>query len=132
MVDRSTEPTTIHVCVNCRAAGETAPQGARAGAALMAELALEADASVAIVPVECLSVCKRPCTIALSAPGKWTYVYGDFSAASAAEILAAAALYADAPEGLIPWAQRPVALKKGVVARIPPFATSFAKAEQQA
>ena len=28
-------------------------------------------------PVECLSVCKRPCTVALAAPGKWTYVVGD-------------------------------------------------------
>ena len=32
---------------------------------------------VAVQPVECLSVCKRPCTVALAAPGKWTYVVGD-------------------------------------------------------
>ena len=32
-----------------------------------------------------------------------------------------ATLYAATPEGLIPWRQRPDALKKGVVARIPPL-----------
>jgi predicted metal-binding protein len=132
MVDRSATPTMIHVCVNCRAVGENASQGERAGAQLMAELAMQAGPSVAIAPVECLSVCKRPCTIAFSAPGKWTYVYGDFAADSAAEILTAAALYAAAPDGLIPWAQRPAALKKGVVARIPALSVSLAKAEQQA
>ena len=132
MVDSSTAPTLIHVCVNCRAAGDNAPQGQRAGALLLAELALQAAPSVVVAPVECLSVCKRPCTIAFSAPGKWTYVYGDFAADSAAEILSAAALYAAAPDGLIPWAQRPAALKKGVVARIPSFATSLATAEQPA
>ena len=71
-----------------------------------------------------MSVCKRPCTIGFSSPGKWTYVYGDFAPDEhAAElILDAAALYAAAPDGLIPWRQRPDAFKKGVVARIPPLA----------
>ena len=41
--------------------------------------------------------------------------------ASAEAILDAAALYAATPDGLIPWRQRPDALKKGVVARIPPL-----------
>ena len=36
-----------------------------------------ADRDVKVTPVECLSVCKRPCTIALMAAGKWTYVVGD-------------------------------------------------------
>jgi predicted metal-binding protein len=80
----------------------------------------EDDAAVAAV--ECFSVCKRPCTVSFSAPGAWTYVYGDFPAETdPAEILAAARLYAASPQGLIPWRERPTALKKGVVARLPPM-----------
>ncbi len=119
--------TSIHVCVTCREAdlsAETA--GERPGARLfriLRQAALKRADPVSILPVECLSVCKRPCTIGFSAPGKWTYVYGDFAPdeRSADTILDAAALYAAAPDGLIPWKQRPEGLKKGVVARIPPF-----------
>ena len=46
--------------------------------ALGERLASEPD--IALKAVECLSVCKRPCTVALAAPGKWTYVVGDLTA----------------------------------------------------
>eukprot|EP01035_Chromulina_nebulosa_P022236 gene22236-28792_t len=71
-----------------------------------------------------MSLCKRPVTVGFSAPGKWTYVYGDFASedldVSAATILEGVAKYADAPDGLIPWKERPKALKKGVIVRLPP------------
>ncbi len=117
--------TTIYVCVTCKQADESAEAEAdRAGARLFSALNAMAADDVAIAPVECLSVCKRPCTIGFAAPGKWTYVYGDFPPEAAPEILAAAELYTRAPDGLIPWKQRPSALKKGVVTRIPPFAAN--------
>jgi predicted metal-binding protein len=118
--------TTIYVCTNCKAAEDTSPE--RAGVRLMSALegAIAASgAEVRLEGVECLSVCKRPCTIAFSSPGKWTYVYGDFSPDSAPEtILAGAVLYAATADGLIPWKQRPDALKKGVIARLPPSVSS--------
>ncbi len=116
----SREPTTILVCVTCRAEGE--PAGAeRAGRRLFDVLVGAADPEFAVVPVECLSVCKRPCTVGFTAPGKWTYVYGDFTPdIGAPALLAAARLYAEAPDGLIPWKLRPDAIKKGVVVRVPP------------
>lgn len=111
----------LYVCVTCRAADD-APDGPRAGARLFADLASAPDADIDVVPVECLSVCKRPCTVSFAAPGKWTYVYGDLAPETAAPVIRAAArLYADASDGLIPWKLRPDAMKKGVVARIPPF-----------
>ena len=117
-------PTTLYVCVTCRAEGEPAlPMEERAGRRLFGALQAEFgdDRSVSLVPVECLSVCKRPCTVSFAAPGKWTYVYGDLPADTAASILAEAArLYGAAADGLIPWKQRPDAIKRGVVARIPP------------
>jgi predicted metal-binding protein len=118
--------TSIHICITCRNAGDPQDMGERPGARLyraLREAAARHGAPVELVPVECLSVCKRPCTIGFSGAGKWTYVYGDFAPdeASAEAILDAAMLYAATPDGLIPWRQRPDALKKGVVARIPPL-----------
>ena len=113
------------VCATCRAEGEPVPpSGERAGARLLASLraAAAADPAIEIVAVDCLSVCKRPCTVGFAAPGKWTYVYGDLPAESgAAVILDAARLYAATPDGLIPWKLRVDAIKKGVVARFPPL-----------
>ncbi|MBV8474192.1 MAG: DUF1636 domain-containing protein [Hyphomicrobiales bacterium] len=118
-----TATTTIHICVTCRAPDEPLePKAERAGARLYAAMSAIAGDNVRVEPVECLSVCKRPCTIAFAAPGKWTYVYGDFAPDLAPTILAAAELYAQAPDGLIPWKQRPDCLKKGVVARTPALA----------
>ncbi len=121
-----TAATTIHICVTCRTADEPLePKAQRAGARLHAALSAIAGDRVCVKPVECLSVCKRPCTIGFAAAGKWTYIYGDFTPESAPAILAAAELYADAPDGLIPWKQRPDSLKKGVIARIPPLAADL-------
>lgn len=83
---------TLHVCITCRAGlpvleGEPVP-GARLHDALAAQ---GAPAGVRIVPVECLSACSNGAAIALSAPGRWTYVYGGMSAEDAPDILAGAA-----------------------------------------
>lgn len=124
--------TTIYVCTTCRLPDDTSEP--RAGAKLLAALQNslnETNGSIRLEGVECLSVCKRPCTVAFSAPGKWTYVYGDFSSETAPEtILAGAALYSAAEDGLIPWKMRPDALKKGVVARLPPSLTSPSRLEK--
>jgi predicted metal-binding protein len=113
----------VHVCTTCRAQGEPLePRDERAGARLYQALKeSRRPGDPQVTPVECLSVCKRPCTIGFSGPGRWTYIYGDFSAGDARAIWAAAKLYSEAPQGLIPWRERPDALKKGVVARVPPF-----------
>jgi predicted metal-binding protein len=112
---------TIRVCTTCRAEGDASET--RAGARLLnalREARREGDPEIA--GVECFSVCKRPCTISFAAPGAWTYVYGDFPAdTDPADILAAARLFGASPQGLIPWKERPQALKKGVVARLPPL-----------
>ena len=118
--------THIYVCTTCKLADEAgcAPSersGARLHRALSA-LASERRAPVEVIPVECLSVCKRACTVSFAAPGKWTYVYGDLPADTGAEvILDGAALYGATADGLIPWKQRPDALKRGVVSRVPPL-----------
>ena len=95
--------------------------GASLFEALGGRLAAEPD--IALKPVECLSACKRPCTVALAAPGKWTYVVGDLKTESNLEDIAVAVrCYAASPVGIVPWRERPLSFRKGVVSRTPPLA----------
>ena len=115
---------TILVCVTCRN-GEEA--GSRPGQllfeALRSRLAAADPGAVALVPVECLSVCRRPCTLALAAPGKWTYVVGDLDRATHADdIVEAATRYAASRDGIVAWRERPQSFRKGVISRTPPLA----------
>ncbi len=113
-------PATLLVCVTCKS--DEGPVGAALYQALGARLEGEA---IALKPVECLSVCKRPCTVALAAPGKWTYVVGDLSLeAHVEDIITAARRYAAAADGLVPWRERPLPFRKGVVSRTPPLPPS--------
>ena len=115
---------TLHVCITCRAGqtlqeGETTP-GARLHAAILGAGAPE---GVQVVPVECLSACNQGCSVALSAPGRWSYVYGRLSDGNAHDVIAGAAAYAAAPDGIVPWRQRPEIFRKQSLARIPPLAS---------
>ncbi len=119
-------PCTIHVCTTCRRARADLPDGYdKPGAALAAALAARlegSDTAISVEPVECLSVCKRPCTVALSGEGKWTYVYGDLDPQDAVETLISfARQYGASRDGVVPWRERPETIRKSVVARIPPL-----------
>ncbi|MGO4387908.1 DUF1636 family protein [Microvirga sp. 2YAF29] len=125
------EEICLHVCVTCRQAGGPDDKALRPGAvlhrALSDALAQPGAPAVRVEAVECLSVCKRPCTIAVSGPGRWTYIYGDLDAEISIDtIIEGLRLYAATSDGLVPWRARPEAFRKGVVARIPPFKTSSA------
>ena len=117
---------TIHVCTACRRARADLPEGYdQPGLALaeaLAERLLAKGSTIPVLPVECLAVCKRPCTIALSADGKWTYLIGDLDTDSHLdEIVGAAEAYAASANGIVPWKERPQSFRKGVVARVPPL-----------
>jgi predicted metal-binding protein len=121
---------TLHVCITCRAGqelqeGETRP-GARLHAAIVG---LGAPQGVQVVPVECLSACSQGCSVALSAPGRWSYVYGRLSDANAPDVIAGAAAYAAAPDGIVPWRRRPEIFRKQSLARIPPIASLISAPE---
>lgn len=118
---------TIFVCVACRKeSAESATAFEQPGRALVEELSAGvADRGlegIRVEPVECLAVCKRPCTLALKADGKWTYIIGDLDReAHVDEILAAAESYARSDTGIVPWKERPPTFRKGVIARVPPI-----------
>ena len=124
---------TLHVCITCRAGqslqeGETTP-GARLHAAIAG---IGVPEGVKLVSVECLSACNQGCSVALSAPGRWSYVYGRLSEANAGDVVAGAAAYAAAPDGIVPWRSRPEIFRKQSLARIPPLAASLAVAPEAA
>jgi predicted metal-binding protein len=113
----------LHVCITCRAGqtlaeGETAP-GKRLHAAILDAGVPE---GVSVVPVECLSACSQGCSVALSAPGRWSYVYGRLSDANARDVIAGTSAYMAAPDGIVPWRSRPEIFRKQSIARIPPIA----------
>lgn len=125
--DAAGDTIRLMVCTSCRAPGAD-PDAPRPGARLHAALegAFAADPALgrrfSVEPVECLSVCKRPCTVAISGQGRWTYLYGDLDPDTAAgTLLAFAEQYRATPDGIVVWRERPDIIRKGVVARVPPL-----------
>ena len=115
-------PSVLFVCTTCRA-GEEAVEGMPAPGERLAQALAQGNAcpDVEVRPTPCLSACTQGCSIALARAGSWTYVYGRLSEADVPEILAGAAAYADSPDGIVPWRQRPVIFRKQSLARIPPL-----------
>ena len=117
-------PITLQVCVTCKREGDAPttaqPDALRSGARLRDALTTGLPANVTLQPVECLGNCKRSCTVVLSAPGCWTYVFGELTPDSRADVLVAADLLARSTDGLMPWRGRPEPFKRGMIARIPP------------
>lgn len=113
--------STLLVCTRCRAPGAD-PDAPREGAALLAALAEQPlPEGVALAGVACLSGCKRACAVALTGPGKITYLFGDLDAdaASVADLHAVATAHRDDPLGHLPRAARPERLRAGILARVP-------------
>ena len=109
----------VSVCTTCKAADG----GPGTGAAMLAAIASElgAQANVLLRPVQCLGVCKRPATVAVTSADGYTFIFGDLvEATGPAAVAAFAQSYVTADYGLVPWRERAEVLRKGMVARIPP------------
>jgi len=120
---------TIHICVTCQRPGEDQPPGLRAGQHLyqaVAERAALSGAALNVAPVECMANCKRGCTVAFAAPGKWTYILGEIDPSTPGmtqAVLDCAQLQAQSPDGTISYFKRPEILRKGTIARVPSLST---------
>ena len=117
----------LHVCTSCRPSGfPREPKSERPGFLLYQELKKSIEKSnlkklISLREADCLSLCPRPCGVAMSAPGSWTYLFGDQnSAQTAGEILDCALIYIDAPKGHMPRDKRPASLKSAILGRVPP------------
>ena len=127
-VNALSAPTTeIVVCTTCRLPNtprEQEADGLRFFEAVQ-EAALLSEGPVFRVREQaCMSGCSRACAVAFQAAGKHTYLIGDLQAdeATAADVLACAALHHAHPEGVMAWGERPERLRRGVLARVPPIA----------
>jgi predicted metal-binding protein len=112
---------TIIVCASCR--NETGSDAhPRAGELLADDTRRAASGDdIRIRSVECLGNCKRRLSAAILRDGCWSYVFGDLTTSSGADLVTGAKLFATSKDGLIPWRGRPDSLKRGLVARIPPL-----------
>ncbi len=121
---------TIFICVSCTIEGARSD---KPGQVLLERvshgIAARPGCGAHVKAVDCLAVCKRPCTVALAGDGKWTYVVGDLGPdIHADDVIAAALSYGATANGIIPWKERPQSFRKGVISRIPPL--SFRPEEQ--
>lgn len=113
--------TTILICSSCRLAEDPAAEP-RPGRQLAADARRAAEGTgVAVRHVACLGNCRRGLSAAIYRVGCWTYVFGGLGASSGADLVAGARLFAGSADGFMPFRDRPEALKRGLVARIPPF-----------
>jgi len=113
-------PVVVSVCTTCRL---VADEGTRIGAKMLEALrpVMHAETpEVKVRAVQCLGVCKRPATIAVSSPDGYTFVFGDLEPESGPAAVAAFVLsYSVGDYGFVPWAERPELLRSRLVARIP-------------
>lgn len=119
--------TIVYVCNTCRPDDFAGEDDERPGAIFWRQLAervkeRELTGKVTVKAVECLSVCKRPCTVAVSGGGKFTYVVGDLETETDVDpIIDFAVVYGEAPDGITVWRDRPQKVRKHTVARVPAF-----------
>ena len=115
--------TEVLVCVLCRPANMSRemPRPGRALFEAIEDMALRDELPFRIRPVDCMSGCKRHCTVALQATGKTSYFFGDLlaDAVSAEQVLACAALHQASPDGFLSRNERPERLRAGILVRLP-------------
>jgi predicted metal-binding protein len=114
-------PVVVSVCTTCKTADGSAVVGPEMFAAVRAALG-EGDANVVVRPVQCLSVCKRPATVAVTSSDGYTFLFGDLQTESGTAALRSfVKSYLKSDYGLVPWRERADVLRKGMVARVPPM-----------
>ncbi len=121
---------TLSICLRCRDGREDRDtdldrRGGRRLAHAVAAAFPDSTAArrgIRLRGVNCMSQCKRPCTIALLGPGRFTYLFGDLDPTlHAGDVLSVAAAYAEAEGGFLPRSARPEVLRAGILGRIPPL-----------
>ncbi|MEM7554876.1 MAG: DUF1636 domain-containing protein [Cyanobacteria bacterium P01_A01_bin.84] len=119
---------TLFVCTTCASKWQDGKKiGESGGEKLFEEISClyedwELEAEFHIQAIQCMSACNRPCAVSFAATDKYTYVFGDLSSEDTAQaILECAGQYHAKSDGILSWKERPEALRKGIIARIPPL-----------
>jgi predicted metal-binding protein len=113
-------PVVISVCITCKTADGAAVAGPDMLESVKAAIGLSDH--VRVRPVQCLSVCKRPATVAVTSADGYTFLFGDLQIESGtAALVSFVQSYQNSDYGLVPWRERADVLRKGMVARVPPM-----------
>jgi predicted metal-binding protein len=127
----------LSVCFRCKPEGWPGDADARRPGADLAD-AIEAEATRRGIDLEvlrdvrCMSQCKRPCVVAFSGEGRFTYLFGDLNPArDAAAVLEAFALYRTRPDGFMERFERPEVMRAGILGRVPPLTTGARQVERR-
>jgi predicted metal-binding protein len=117
----SSDAAVIYVCITCRRASD--PEAEPRPGAILAEATAKAAEGTGVVvrPIRCLANCTRGPSAAMRCNGSWTYVFGGLDVVCGPALVEGARLLASAADGLMPWRGRPDALKRGLIARMPPI-----------
>lgn len=121
---------TLSICLTCRDGREAARDDKRGGARLadaICDLVASHGCDAHLRGVRCMSQCKRACVVSLTAPGRFTYLFGDLdpeNPAHAQAILDLIPLYCAAPEGFLSRDARPEPLRAAIIGRLPPLGTA--------
>lgn len=113
-------PIVVSVCVTCK----TVEGGIVVGPDMLESVkaAIGASDQVQVRPVQCLSVCKRPATVAVTSANGYTFLFGDLQTESGtAALVSFVKSYQKSDYGLVPWRERAEVLRKGMLARVPPM-----------
>ncbi len=120
------EPScTLHVCTSCRPpSAPREPREERPGFRLYQAVRAAIEASslkqrVDVRPADCLSLCPRPCGVALSSPGAWSYLFGD-QGSNAHDIVECVRTYLGSTGGHLPRDRRPETMRANILGRVPP------------
>ncbi len=118
----SQNPTIIFVCTTCRRGDEAfEPAQGRSGYKFyqkMTELA-QNDSRFIVQSVECLSSCSSGCNVTYAAKDKWSYGFGDLDLTQVDNALSVAKLHYQSSDGVIPWNERPDAIRRKSMSRMP-------------
>jgi predicted metal-binding protein len=123
---RTVSAACLSICFRCKPEGWRGEDNHRPGSALAGAIADEARRRGLnpdqLRDVRCMSQCKRPCVVAFSGEGRFTYLFGDLDPMrDASAVLDAFNLYSERTDGFMERFERPEALQAGILGRVPPL-----------
>ena len=101
----------------------------RLAEAVVQRIVQTGNAAFSLRGVACMSQCKRSCIMSLSAPGGFTYVFGDLDPERPDHVDALLELvsrYRGVVEGFLERNERPESLRENILGRLPPIKSTSA------
>jgi predicted metal-binding protein len=107
----------LFICTTCKRGSD----GALLGPGLIADLGrADLPPGFTVMGTACMSNCARPLSVALTAPGKATYMLAEIDPVEDRDaLLQLAQLYATKPDGQTKLLERPKSIRRKIIGRVP-------------